>query len=523
MTTDARTGTPTGAAGGPRPPRLPGVPGLDVRPASVRTLAHGVEVGATGEAVPRLVLLVPAGVEVPAGFTGEAAPVQGAAPGTATLVVGAADAGNAAFLRSAVPRLAPRPLGLATSVGLGDRLGLGTPGHVRALRAAGAGEDVVDPVRPVLAQQSARENARTGRTPRQVLDDATLGAFVAGWRGAVGADADHLKTEDDVAAFAAAGFTMVTLDPGDHVDAVPDAGRRLTREALADLPWGDLADTEADLRRRYPDRLDLGEAWLDLGVDAIALAAVKYGRAVAHTARLHRRLTTVARGPVDVELAVDETAVPTTPAQHVYLATELARLGVPLASLAPRLVGTFEKGVGYRGDLAELTAELAVHSAISRRLGPYKLSLHSGSDKFDLYGPAAELTGGLVHLKTSGTSWLEALRTVAAVAPPFFRELYATARTDFARARDGYHVSADVGRTADPAEVADGDLPALLDRDDERQVLHVTYGTVLRDPVLGPGLHEVLHRHPDALADALERHLSRHVAPLAAARVGSAP
>ncbi len=521
MTTDVTQAAGTGATEEPRALHLPALRDLDVRSASVRVLARGVEVGVTGDLVPRLVLLVPAGVEVPPGFAGQSATVEDAGRGDVTLVVGAADAGNAAFLRETVPGLAPRPLGLATSVGLGDRLGLATPGHVRAMRAAGAG-DVTDAVRPVLAQQSARENARTGRTPRQVLDDATLGAFLAGWRGAVGADADHLKTEEDVAEFAAAGFTMFTLDPGDHVDAVPDSERRVTAGALADLPWGDLADTEADLRRRYPDRLDLGDAWLDLDPGTMALAAVKYGRAVAHTARLHRHLTAVARGPVDVELAVDETAVPTTPAQHVYLATELARLGVPLTSVAPRFVGAFEKGVGYRGDLAELTAELAGHAGVARRLGPYKLSLHSGSDKFDLYGPAAELTGGLMHLKTSGTSYLEALRTVAVVDPPFFRELYATARSAFAEARAGYHVSAETGRTAAADEIADADLPGLLDRDDERQVLHVTYGTVLRDPGLGPRLPEVLRRHADAYAAALERHLSRHVAPLVATDVGGA-
>ncbi|MGF1660953.1 MAG: tagaturonate epimerase family protein [Kineosporiaceae bacterium] len=519
MTTDVTRATGAGARGGPR---LPGLRNLDVRPASVRVLPHGVEVGATGDPVPRLALLVPAGVDVPPGIDGETAVIEDTILGTATLVVGAADSRGAAFLRDAVPGLAPRPLGLATSVGLGDRLGLATPGHVRAMRAAGAGDDVTDAVRPVLAQQSARENARTGRTPRQVLDDATIGTFLAGWRGAVGADADHLKTEDDVGEFAAAGFTMFTLDPGDHVVARPDHERRVTGAELAALPWQDLADTERDLRRRYPDRLDLGDRWLDLGADAVALAAVKYGRAVAHAARLYRHLAGVARGPVEVELAVDETATPTTPAQHVYLVAELTRLGVPLVSVAPRFVGTFEKGVGYRGDLAELTAELAAHAAVARRFGPYKLSLHSGSDKFDLYGPAAELTGGLVHLKTSGTSYLEALRTVAVVDPALFRELYGAARAAFAQARAGYHVSAELERTAAADDVADAALPALLDRDDERQVLHVTYGTLLRDPALGSRLHDVLRRHPDAHAAALERHLSRHVAPLVQ-RAGAAP
>ena len=118
---------------------------------------------------------------------------------------------NAARLRAADPRLAPRPLGLASSFGFGDRMGVATPGHVRALRSTGA------TVAPVLAQQSIRELERTGRTHREVLDAATWGALRAGWLSGYAADADHLKEPDDVSAAAAAGYTMYTLDPSDHV------------------------------------------------------------------------------------------------------------------------------------------------------------------------------------------------------------------------------------------------------------------------------------------------------------------
>jgi len=44
---------------------------------------------------------------------------------------------NAAALRSQLTWLRPRPLGLKTSAGMGDRIGLATPGHVRAVRATG--------------------------------------------------------------------------------------------------------------------------------------------------------------------------------------------------------------------------------------------------------------------------------------------------------------------------------------------------------------------------------------------------
>src|SRR5918911_1856233 len=113
------------------------------------------------------------------------------------------------------------------------------------------------------------------------------------------------------------------------------------------------------------------------------------------------------------------------------MALELRRLGVRWVSYAPRYLGEFEKGVDYVCDLAAFERHLALHAAIARQLGPYKLSLHSGSDKFSVYAMAAHQTRGLVHLKTAGTSYVEALRTIASLDPALFRELYGVAREQF--------------------------------------------------------------------------------------------
>src|SRR5437763_15187077 len=98
-------------------------------------------------------------------------------------------------------------LGLSPSFGFGDRIGLATPGHVEAMRRAGAG------IEPIFPQQSIREMARTGRSPRRVMDEALSGMRRAGWTGRTGADADHLKWTRDVDATAEAGFTFFTIDP----------------------------------------------------------------------------------------------------------------------------------------------------------------------------------------------------------------------------------------------------------------------------------------------------------------------
>ena len=102
------------------------------------------------------------------------------------------------------------PLGLSPSFGFGDRLGLATPGHIAAVKGT--------KFAPVFAQQSVRENTRTGRTPRQVIEDARRAVDAAQWEAPWGADADHLKTVDDIPPFVDAGYTFFTVDPGEHVD-----------------------------------------------------------------------------------------------------------------------------------------------------------------------------------------------------------------------------------------------------------------------------------------------------------------
>jgi hypothetical protein len=188
-------------------------------------------------------------------------------------------------------------------------------------------------------------------------------------------------------------------------------------------------------------------------------------------------------------------------------------------SLAPRFVGRFEKGVDYIGDLAALEADVAAHAALARRFGPYKLSLHSGSDKFSVYPIAARLARGLVHLKTAGTSYLEALRTVAAADPPLFREIYAYARDRYETDKVSYHVSAELGRAPLAKDVPEAELPGLLEQFDAREILHVTFGSVLKERgtdgalVFKDRLFGLLRARPEAYAANLERHFVRHLRP----------
>lgn len=418
---------------------------------------------------------------------------------------------NSQTLRTALPLLQPTPLGLTPSAGFGDRLGLATPGHARALQRVLA-ESPGKTILPLFAQQSIREMERTRRTPEDVLNDATWGVFRAGWRGKVGADADHLKSSADIDACAAAGYSFYTIDPGAFVDsAAEEAPSDIIQQKVEALPWQLLESSPADLTRRYAGRMiDLETQKITLDAPAVMRAAAKYGRTLAHVASLYRHLVSK-QMPFELEISVDETEVPTTPAEHIYIASELLRLGVKWVSLAPRYIGRFEKGIDYIGDLDALRRDLQTHAEIARALGPYKLSLHSGSDKFSVYALFSAATRGVAHLKTAGTSYVEALRVVAQVNPALFRQILALARERYPAERASYHVSAEVERMPDMREAPDAALAALLDEPNTRQALHVTYGSALAE--FGAALKATLQGHQEAYAATLEQHFYRHLQP----------
>ncbi|HWI01455.1 MAG TPA: tagaturonate epimerase family protein, partial [Propionibacteriaceae bacterium] len=325
---------------------------------------------------------------------------------------------NALALRSVLPWLTPTRFGLHTSAGFGDRLGLATPGHVRALNAVNAA------INPVFAQQSIREMGRCRRTPRDVLDDATWGAFQAGWTKPVGGDADHLEELQDIESTVAAGFVFYTLDPKAEVDPEAEhAEPAAIQQKVAALDWASLDSDLATFRKTYVGhRIELEHEAIELDEESVLRAMAKYGPSLAHAMAMYRRLMEKDI-ECEVEFAVDETDYPTKPAEHIVVVSELKRLGMDFISFAPRFVGRFEKGVEYIGDIDELQRDFEIHAEIARALGPYKLSLHSGSDKFSTYPLIAEATNGLVHLKTAGTSWAEALRVIAGNDPDLMREV----------------------------------------------------------------------------------------------------
>jgi hypothetical protein len=410
----------------------------------------------------------------------------------------------------------PAPLGLTKSFGFGDRLGLATPGHLEALKGSGfAG---------IFAQQSIREMTRTQRSPEEVMGAAQMALARAGYAAPWGADADHLKTPEDVQRTAAAGFCFFTIDPSAHVNNAADGLVRGELEAAVAALDRDRVFGPRDWRREYLGRsFDLGGGVvLTFTEEDLYRAAVKYGRATAHAAEMGVAIAAAAaaggRG-FEIEVSVDETDSPTRPLEHLFFGLELKARGVPnVVSLAPRFIGEFEKGIDYRGDLAAFEAALKQHVAIARYCGPYKISVHSGSDKFAAYPAVGRVCGDLVHVKTAGTSYLEALRVLARTSPAAFGELAEYSRGRFATDRASYHISTTEAETAALTPYrGTADEAAWLDERVGRQLLHVTFGSVLtvgadaRGRRFKESLLEALDRHADLHRELLAGHLGKHL------------
>ena len=437
----------------------------------------------------RLVLETPC-----AAFAGEKRTVNGAEVLLAPLTHE-----NACALRERFPFAAPSSvLTKERTLGVGDRLGIAGRGHIRTFSKFDA--------YPVLAQQSIRELTLTERTFENVLDCASYSVFREGFKRGFGADGDHLKKPEEVEYALRCGYTMITLDCSEHI--------RNDISAMTDAQVEALPGLNAELFKKYEGlSVKVEEETLHFSGTELKRMLFIYGAAVDFAVSIYERY--IKGKKVDFEISIDETETPTTPPQHYFVASELISRGVKTATVAPRFCGEFQKGIDYIGDLAAFRSEFALHAAIARHFG-YKISVHSGSDKFSVFPIVGEEARGRFHVKTAGTNWLEAMRLIAAVSPALYREVHAFALDHFAEAKKYYHVTTDLAKIPPLSALSDGELPALFDLNEARQLIHITYGLVLSAKATSGDrfktrLYKLWRAHRDAYASLLEGHIGRHL------------
>ncbi len=287
------------------------------------------------------------------------------------------------------------------SLGVGDRFAHQAKPQLHACRmAAEHGVEVI----PVW-NKSNREHTIIGSTPASTRAAADEAVRALGWSKPYHVDADHINLQTVDKFVEACDF--FTIDVADLI------GRHCENSALQ-------AFVEA-----HPELL--GELRIPgvvhpFGTDSgfIVQVANKYLAAVEEAGRIYRRLEEKkGQGQFITEVSMDETDSPQTPAELLIILVAVADEGIPIQTIAPKFTGRFDKGVDYVGDLAKFTEEFSDDVAVIAfavrhygMSGNLKLSVHSGSDKFSLYGPihrTLEKFDAGVHLKTAGTTWLEEL------------------------------------------------------------------------------------------------------------------
>jgi len=187
--------------------------------------------------------------------------------------------------------------------------------------------------------------------------------------------------------------------------------------------------------------------------------------------------------------------------------------------LAPRFDAGFEKGVDIRtnngrkpspADLKRFEDNVKDHALIARKMGPYKLGVHSGSDKFTAYPIISRHTEGMFHVKTAGTSYLEAVKVIAKANPSFYRQLHQHALETFEPNRKTYHLTTNLANVPEARELNQTKaVEGLTENDDWRQVIHVAYGALLQK--FGKRMIGVLSENLEDYYQTIARHIRLHL------------
>jgi len=414
------------------------------------------------------------------------------------------------------------------SLGIGDRFGRQGKAQLAALiQAKENGLDIT----PVW-NKSHREHTIIGTKPIDTRKEADEAVAACGWKAPYFVDADHIGLKNVDQFIESSDF--FTLDVADFIGqsaderdvrafvekhskyACPERGRRIGRLKIPGIELG-LHITQGQIR---------------------AIVA-KYLFAVKQAGEIYRHIVSAkGAGNFITEVSMDETDQPQTTLDLFFILAAIADEGIPAQTIAPKFTGRFNKGVDYVGDVttfaSQFEQDLAVVAFAVREFGlpqNLKLSVHSGSDKFSIYGvinKALKKFDAGLHLKTAGTTWLEELAGLALAGGEglaIAKEIYAKALSRIDELCQPYATVVDIDRAKLPApqQVAkwDGQRFAAVLRHDQtcpdynphfRKLLHIGYklAAEVRQWYLA-----ALDKYEDIIAPQVTANLyERHIKPL---------
>jgi hypothetical protein len=406
------------------------------------------------------------------------------------------------------------------SFGIGDRFC--HQGKAQLSAVMKANEQGLD-ITPVW-NKSNREHTIIGTIPADTRKEADDAVVACGYKGPYFVDADHIGL-DNVDPFIESS-DFFTLDVADFI----------TRPA-------DKADVDSFVSRynKYIGSIAIDGIDQSFRVTAeqIGTIADKFLLAVREAGRIYRHIV-AAKGEDNfiTEVSMDETDQPQTSVEMFFILAAIADEGIPAQTVAPKFTGRFNKGVDYVGNVAgfakEFEQDVAVVAFAIKEFGlpeNLKLSIHSGSDKFSIYGPMAEalekFDAGL-HVKTAGTTWLEELIGLAMARGEglsLAKEVYTRALPRFSELCGPYASVIDIDTVELPTveEVGEWDgqrFASALRHDPSceqynrslRQLLHVGYKIAAE---MGPGFLNALDTYEDIIArNVSENIFERHIRPV---------
>lgn len=407
------------------------------------------------------------------------------------------------------------------SIGVGDRFGRQGRAQLQAIKAfRGACGVTVIPV----WNKSFREHSIVGTQPINVRREADAAASAEGWTAGYFVDADHINLRNVETFIGACDF--FTLDVADAIG-----------KSASDAAVTAFVKRHADLI----GKLEIHGLTHPLEIDKATLAAIarKYLVAVDEAVVLYRHIASHKHtGTFITEVSMDEVQAPQTPTELLVILAALADEQVPVQTIAPKFTGQFNKGVDYVGDPVvfnrEFSADICVVKHAIQAFGlptNLKLSVHSGSDKFSIYGgmaAALERFDVGVHLKTAGTTWLEEVVGLAESGGEGLtvaKEIYTRALPRFAELCGPYVTVVDISHDRLPPieEVMRWDARMFVRslrhirhepqfNPDFRQFLHVSYRVAAE---MGTRFTEALEDHQKSVAqNVMTNLLERHLKPL---------
>ena len=406
------------------------------------------------------------------------------------------------------------------SFGIGDRFG--RQGKAQLASIIKAKENGIN-ITPVW-NKSNREHTIIGTTPQDTRREADEAVSACGFKDSFYVDADHIGLKNVDAFIESSDF--FTLDVADFIGHSADE-----------------SDIQAFIEKHKkligPVAIPGIDETLEITEQQVRDIAGKCLLAIKEAGKIYRHIE-AAKGTNNfiTEVSMDETDQPQTPVEMLFILAAIADEGIPAGTIAPKFTGRFNKGVDYVGDVEkfskEFEADVAVVAFAIKEFDlpkELKLSVHSGSDKFSIYGPMAKtlkrFDAGL-HLKTAGTTWLEELIGLAMAGGDglaLAKEVYSKAISRIDELCEPYATVIDIDRDKLPAPETvdqwDEEAFASALRHDQscdkydlnlRQLLHVAYKIPAE---MGQRYMYALEKHEDIIAQNVTENIyDRHIRPL---------